>query len=30
MELEDGLPSAPVPLFDSADDAQLASEVRRQ
>ncbi|MFZ1094646.1 MAG: PD-(D/E)XK nuclease family protein [Xanthobacteraceae bacterium] len=27
MELEDGLPSAPVPLFDSADDAQLASEV---
>jgi ATP-dependent exoDNAse (exonuclease V) beta subunit len=27
MELEDGPPSAPVPLFDSADDAQLASEV---
>jgi hypothetical protein len=27
MELEDGPPSTPVPLFDSADDAQLASEV---
>jgi ATP-dependent exoDNAse (exonuclease V) beta subunit len=27
MELEDGPPSAPAPLFDSADDAQLASEV---
>jgi ATP-dependent exoDNAse (exonuclease V) beta subunit len=27
MELEDGPPSVPVPLFDSADDAQLASEV---
>jgi ATP-dependent exoDNAse (exonuclease V) beta subunit len=27
MELEDGPPSAPVPLFDSEDDAQLASEL---
>ena len=27
MELEDGPPSAPVPLFDSADDVQLASEL---